>query len=77
MRSKESVEPLDGVFVELAFEHARDLGLANAHELPRFRLRELSLIGEPIDFRHDLSFQEMRLRIRQSEVGENITAAPF
>jgi hypothetical protein len=48
--------------------------LGYAHELIGLSLGELAFAGKPIDFRDDLSLQEMRIGIRQTEIGKNIAA---
>src|SRR5882672_113737 len=48
-------QPLDGIFSKAPFEHPRHLRLGYAHELTSLSLGELAFVGEPIDFRDDLS----------------------
>jgi hypothetical protein len=68
-------QAIDGVFAEVALEHARHFGLADAHELSGCGLRELALIDEPVDFGNDLRFQEVGVRVGQAEIGKNVVAS--
>ena len=75
--SKKSHEPVNGIFTESPFEHARYLGLTNAHKFSGLGLRKFALIGETIYLRHDLCLEEMRFCIRPSQIGEDILAASY
>src|ERR1700719_1534427 len=68
-------QPVDGIFSETPPEHPRHLGLGYAHELTNLNLGELAFVGNPIDFRDDLSFQEMSISIWQAEIGKNVAAS--
>jgi len=67
-------QPLDGIFSKAPFEHPRHFWLGYAHELTGPSLGELAFAGQPINFRDDLSLQEMRIGIRQTKIGKNIAA---
>src|SRR5438067_1749238 len=54
-------QPVDRVFAEIAPEHARDFRLGDPHALAGRGLSELALSREPVNLRHDLSLEEMRL----------------
>ena len=71
---EKSHEPIDRVFPEIALEHPGDLRLADAHELAGGGLGQLALMGQPVNLRHDLSLEEVRLRVGQAEIGEDIAA---
>src|SRR5229473_875826 len=74
---EESHQTVDRVFTEVALEQAGHFGLADAHELTCSCLRELAFVREPVDFRHDLSLEEMSVGVRQAEIGKDIAASDF
>src|SRR5271170_5674538 len=72
---EEAHQALDGIFPEATLEHPRHLRLGDAHEFPGRGLGELAFVGDPVDFRNDLSFQEMSVSIRQAEIGKDVAAS--
>lgn len=76
-RREKRHQPVDGIFPEAAFEHARDFRLGDAHALAGRRLCQLAFLHEPVNLDHDLRLEEMRLGVGQPDVGEDVAASDF
>jgi len=70
-------QALDRVLTKVTFKHARHLRLANTDTLPNLSLSQFPFSSESVNFRNDLSFQEMRAGIRQAEISKDIPASNF
>src|SRR5690606_19631629 len=74
-RCEKTHEALDGVLTEVAAKEAGDLRLRDPHERPGLHLSQPTFRLEPKELGDNLGLKEVRLRIRQAKVGEDILAA--
>lgn len=76
-RREKPHQPFDRIFAEVSLEEARHFGLADAHPFSGVRLRQLARVRKAVDFRHHLRLEEMRVRVRQAEIGKDVFSLPF
>lgn len=65
-------EPFDGEIPEPAAQHARDVGLANAHDLRGLGLTQLSLENDVVNATDQARLEQMGFRFGVAEIGKNI-----